>query len=241
MENGIIIIGYSIFLNGLNNSLQQDNTQTNIATLISILSLLIVTFGPTVRDVIGRHQERDKIKKDLVKEDTEIKNLESSGRKAEAESNTERALADKTYVEAMTLTMDAQKKLFDDRMLLLEQRTKENAELAEKRQLEITTLLTAIKLENTEIKAESQKIKSENWELHQENIKLIGVINKLQTAIKGLKKLIEKLLGGINKLISSYETNHKDEVIPWKPILTDDEQLLFQSDFDFKDLKIYKE
>ncbi len=192
-------------------------------------------------DFVRKWSNKQRENKEENKIDSETKNLNSESRRADAETITERAVADNTYIQSMRETMDAQKKLFDDRIELLEKRTKENAELAEKRQIEITTLLAEMKLKNEQIEAENQKIKGENWELHQENLKLTGVIGKLQTAIKGLKKLIEKLLGGINKLISTYEINHKDEIIPWKPLLTDEEQLLFQSDFDFKDLKNYRE
>ena len=137
--------------------------------------------------------------------------------------------------------MEDMEKVFEERILAMEERQRIDIEIVVRKQQESDIKLSTITVEYERMKQENQKIKTESLELHQENLKLNGVINKLQTAIKGLKKLIEKLLGGINKLISTYETNHKDEVIPWKPILTDEEQLLFQSDFDFKDLKMYKE
>ncbi len=207
-----------------------------------IIGIIVMIYSsPLFYDIVKKYINTKFPGKEEKKIELESTKLSSESRRADAETITERAMADKTYIESMGLAMDQQKRLFDDRIELLEKRTSENIELAEKRQLEITAMLNIMKLENEQIKAESQKIKSENWELHQENLKLVGVIGKLQQAIKGLKKLIEKLMSGINKLISTYEQNHKDEMIPWKPILTEDEQLLFQSDFDFKDLKSYKE
>ena len=197
-----------------------------------IISIAIMVSSPPIYDFFKKWINKQREIREQAKLISESKNLDSQSRKADAETITERALADKTYVETMNLTMESQKKLFEDRVLLLEKRQQENIELAEKRQQEITKMLDDMKIKNDKMEEENKKIKEENWQAHQENLKLTGTIAKLQSAIKGLKKLIERLLGGINKLISAYEEDHKNGVIPWKPILTDEEQLLLQSDFD---------
>jgi len=199
------------------------------------------TLWPLAWDVIKKIWNEQRDRKEQNKIDSETTNNEAEARLAKAETITERNKADEIYVNLSRKLMEDMEKVFEERILAMEERQKIDIEIVTRKQIDTDNQLELIRKENETIKQENQKIKMESLELHQENLQLKGIITKLQQAIKGLKKIIEKFMSGINKLISVYEKEHKDETIPWKPVLTDEEQLLFQSDFDFKDLKSYKE
>lgn len=219
---------------------EDDATAGNIAIVIAILSFIATIFGPIVRDVIGRHQERESKKKEESKKIAETNNLDADTKLASAEVITEKNKSDEIYVDTSRKMIDNIEKSFDIRIKAMEERQKLDMEVLLKKQFETDSQLSEIRKENENIRLENDRIKRESLDLHQENKKLNEVINRLQSAIKGLKKLIERLLGGINKLISKYEEDHKSDVIPWKPVLTEEEQALLQNDFDFKDFNLYR-
>ncbi len=221
--------------------------------LTGLITVIMYGLTALITEFIKKAFDMKKQKKEENKLDAESKNLNSSAKKADAETITEKAETDRTYIETARGLMeetrknnDDTRKLFEDRVEAMVERQKNDLAVVIKKQEEsdgklaiITKEYEKIKNEYGQMKIDYSMLRDENFATHKENGELKTVIQKLQDnitklhgVIKGLKNLVKKLTNGINVLISKYKVDHQNEIIPWEPILTQEEQILIQTDID---------
>lgn len=121
-----------------------------------------------------------------------------------AQTDVEKANADKTSVETIREIMDQQKIVFDQRVQMIEDGQKE-------------------------MQVELKALKEENVILHAENKKLLSIIKALKSVIIELKVIVKKLMDGVNKLLDYFKKN--DLTAPWELVLTTKEDAILRADY----------